>query len=123
MVKDMRYRIVYLTGFDGLCSIQDTEAEIPTFYNDIGNIDTVKPVCDLLNEQDERIKTLLEDNDHKFWKHQFMSQFNKTNLIIGELGRAINEGYEVSDKFQAYIDELKEENEKNKEKALEQETW
>ena len=61
-----RYKIVFLNGFDGLCSIEDTEAEIPTFYNDLGYINHIKPVCDKLNEQDEQIKELqqlIEDMD------------------------------------------------------------
>lgn len=57
-----KYKIVFLNGLDGLCSIQDTEAEIPTFYNDLGYINHIKPVCDLLNEQEERIKKLESEN-------------------------------------------------------------
>lgn len=58
-----KYEIVFLNGLDGLCSIQDTETEIPTFYNDLGYINHVKPVCDLLNEQDERIQELEKEKE------------------------------------------------------------
>ena len=62
----MRYKIVFLKGLDGECSIQDTDAEIPTFYNDLSYIcSAVKPLCELLNEQDEEIKSL------RFDKKQF----------------------------------------------------
>lgn len=57
MTKE-RYKIVFLNGFNKLCSIQDTFARIPTFYNDLGYVGSVKPVCDLLNEKEERIKEL-----------------------------------------------------------------
>ena len=55
MTKE-RYKIVFLNGFNKLCSIQDTFARIPTFYNDLGYVGSVKPVCDLLNEKEEMIQ-------------------------------------------------------------------
>lgn len=58
----MRYKIVFLNGLDGNCSIQDTDAKIPTFYNDLSyTYSAVKPLCELLNEQDEEIKSLRFD--------------------------------------------------------------
>lgn len=60
MTENKRYEIVFLNGLDKLCSIQDTEAEIPTFYNDLGHISTIKPVCDLLNEKEKIINKLKE---------------------------------------------------------------
>ena len=66
MEKDIerkeRYEIVFLNGLDKLCSIQDTEAEIPTFYNDLGYINHIKPVCDLLNDKEETIRELKKEN-------------------------------------------------------------
>lgn len=68
-------------------------------------------------------KNYYEINDHKFWKHQFMHQFNSTSLIMHEISLAINEGYEVSDKFKEYLDECKMQNEERMKKANEQEKW
>lgn len=80
-------------------------------------------IVDLLNEQEERIKELLQDNDHKFWKHQFIHQFNSTSLIMHEISLAIDNGYEVSDDFKEYLDELKKKHEEGMKKANEQEKW
>ena len=63
MTGTSRYKIVFLNGLDGLCSIEDTEAEIPTFYNDLGYINHIKPVCDKLNEQDQLIYCLKTESD------------------------------------------------------------
>ena len=80
-------------------------------------------VCDRLNEQDKRINELeeenaelREDNDIKFWKLQCMHYFNSISLFMSEISRAIKKGYKVSDKFQEYLDELKENNKMVKEK-------
>lgn len=55
----MRYKIVFLNGLDGNCSIQDTYAEIPTFYNDLGCcFGAVESLCGLLNEKEEEIQSL-----------------------------------------------------------------
>ena len=51
------------------CAIQDTTREIPTFYNDLGHISSVAPVCDLLNElnddnkQYEELQRLKKENE------------------------------------------------------------
>ena len=73
-------------------------------------------VCDLLNEQDKTIKELKQDNDIKFWKLQCMHYFNSNSLFMSEISRAIKKGYEVSEQFQKYLDELKENNKEIKEK-------
>lgn len=83
----------------------------------------VQQIIDKLNSQEEQIKELLQDNDHKFWKLQFMHQFNSTSLIMHEISLAIEQGYEVSDKFKEYLDELKKEHEEGMKKANEQEKW
>lgn len=60
MNENKRYEIVFLNGLDKLCSIKDIEAEIPTFYNDLGYVSAIKPVCDLLNEKEKTINELKE---------------------------------------------------------------
>ena len=64
----------------------------------------------VLNALHEENQELRLDNDIKFWKHQFMKQYNENQFIIHELNLAINEGYEVSDKFKKWIDDLRERN-------------
>ena len=64
----------------------------------------------------EENKELKLDNDIKFWKHQFMMKYNTTQLIMYELAKAIEEGYEVSNEFQKYLDELKTRDSENREK-------
>lgn len=83
----------------------------------------VQQIVDKLNTQEERIRELLQDNDHKFWKHQFMHQFNSTSLIMHEISLAIDNGYKVSDDFKEYLDGLKKKHEKGMKKANEQEKW
>ena len=67
-------------------------------------------MVDLLNDLHEENQELRQDNDIKFWKHQFMTQHNRTQLILHELSLAMNEGYEVSDKFKEWLDDLREKN-------------
>lgn len=72
-----------------------------------------------LNEIEElkkENKELRQDNDIKFWKLQCMHYFNSNSLFMSEISRAIKKGYKVSDKFQEYLDELKEDNKEIKEK-------
>ena len=80
-------------------------------------------VVKLLNkfqEENEQLKKeneeLRQDNDIKFWKLQCMHYFNSNSLFMSEISRAINKGYEVSDKFQKYLDELKKDSKEIKEK-------
>ena len=61
-------------------------------------------------------KELRQDNDIKFWKLQCMHYFNANSLFMSEISRAIKKGYEVSEQFQKYLDELKEDTKKIKEK-------
>lgn len=65
----------------------------------------------------EENKELKEDNDIKFWKHELMIQWNTTQLISHELHLAIENGYEISEDFKKYLDELKERHEENMKKA------
>ena len=64
----------------------------------------------------EENKELKRDNDIKFWKLQCMHYFNANSLFMSEISRAIKKGYEVSEPFQKYLDELKEHNKEIKEK-------
>lgn len=45
-----------------MCDIQDTAQEIPTFYNDLGHISSVEPVCELLNKLNYENEQLREIN-------------------------------------------------------------
>ena len=90
-----RYEIVFLNGLDRLCSIQDTEAEIPTFYNDLGYINHIKPVCDLLNEQDSKIQ-------------RYKLAYNKLSLYVD----ANFDEYMTQKKLNERIRELEKENAK-----------
>ena len=83
----------------------------------------LKDYSDANANLEQRIQELLQDNDHKFWKHQFMREFNSTSLIMHEISLAIDDGYEVSDDFREYLDTLKKEHEEGMKKANEQEKW
>ena len=65
---------------------------------------------DMMNALHNENVELRQDNDIKFWKHQFMTQHNSTQIILHELSLAMADGYEVSDKFKDWLDELKEKN-------------
>lgn len=69
---------------------------------------------EIITEENDQLKT---DNDIKFWKHEFMSQWNTTEIITHELYLAIENGYEISEDFKKYLDELKERHEENMKKA------
>jgi len=77
---------------------------------------TCDKLVDLLNELHEENQELRMDNDIKFWKHQFMSQYNENQVILHELSLAINKGYEISDKFKKWIDDSAERNKEVMEK-------
>lgn len=62
MTKE-RFEIVHLRDWN-VCDILDNAQEVPTFYNDLGRIESVKPVCDLLNSL---------DRENKEWKKQLKS--------------------------------------------------
>ena len=93
--------------------------------------------CDLLNnienkklengriatkllEENEQLKKenkeLRQDNDIKFWKLQYLQSSNNNQVMLFELSRVIQQGYEVSDKFKQYLDEIKEHNKEIQEK-------
>ena len=76
--------------------------------------DVWKYKCKRLEEENKELK---EDNDIKFWKHELMIQWNKTQIISHELSLAIENGYEISEDFKKYLDELKERHEENMKKA------
>ena len=70
------------------------------------------------NEQlKQQNKELKSDNDIKFWKLQCIRFSNGNGIILHEISRAIEEGYEVSNEFKQYLHDLKVQNEKNVEKA------
>ena len=54
---DKRFHLVNFRYSD-LWSIQDTYEDIPTFYNDIGDIGAVAPVCDKMNELNYECESL-----------------------------------------------------------------
>lgn len=65
LTENERYKVVFLNSIDGLCSIQDTDAEIPTFYNDLSYLcSSTRALCDLLNEKEHLIK-----EQEKYIKH------------------------------------------------------
>ena len=74
-----------------------------------------------LKEENEQLKQqnseLKLDNDIKFWKLQCIKFANSNGIIMHEISRAIEEGYEVSNEFKQYINDLKVQNEKNRGKA------
>lgn len=70
--------------------------------------DEAKSLCNVLNDLDyeksnlkkenaqlkQQNKELKSDNDIKFWKHQFMMNLNTSQIILHELAKAIDNGYE-----------------------------
>jgi len=92
-------------------------------HEDDKDLFSANAVCDLLNELSEeneqlkqQNKELKSDNDIKFWKLQYIRFSNGNGIILHEISRAIEEGYEVSEEFQKYLNELKVQNDENKEK-------
>ena len=90
-----RFKIVFSNLKRDTCDIQDTAQEMPTFYNDLGHISSVEPVCELLNQLNdeneqlqtelnnyEKITNLLADYDvHHYnrWINQIKNYVEKTN--------------------------------------------
>lgn len=92
---------------------------------EIGNVDVncLNDIADRLNElaeENEQLKSdnqeLKQDNDIKFWKREYIKEANANSVLLFELGKAINGGYEVSDKFKDFMNDLNKsiENEKKK---------
>ena len=75
---------------------------------------------DTLEEENEQLQNqideLKQDNDIKFWKHKWLHESNANSVLLFELGKAIDGGYEVSDKFKDFMNDLNKsiENEKKK---------
>ena len=105
--------------------IESKKRDAICIYNDLGvpPFSSAKSLCDLLNSKEELIQELLQDNDHKFWKLQYMIQHNTSQLIMHEIFLAMKEGYELSDAMKKHLKELEKETEENLEKALKQEEW
>lgn len=60
-----RFKIVFSNLKRDTCDIQDTAQEISTFYNDLGHICSVKPVCELLNklnDENEELRQMIKEN-------------------------------------------------------------
>ena len=66
-----------------------------------------------LHEENQELR---QDNDIKFWKLQCIQSSNNNQIMLFELSRAIQQGYEVSDKFKQYLDEIKEHDKEIREK-------
>lgn len=99
-----RYKIVHSRSLD-VCDIQDTHEEVPTFYNDLGHILSVQPVCDLLNEKETKIDELTEENQ-KLNKHinssvQYIDAIIEANEC--EIRWATNNNVDCS--FAKYVNE------------------
>lgn len=115
-MTEKRFELIELYGDDHLIDNETNEKigydlHSPSTFNANWN-----NVCNLLNELHEENQELRMDNDIKFWKHQFMSQYNENQVILHELSLAINKGYEISDKFKKWIDDSAERNKEVMEK-------
>lgn len=89
---------------ESLSTLQKKFDKISESNQDLkSNLDNVYEKYQELFNAYQRLKL---DNDIKFWKHQYMHQHNSTQLILHELYLAISNGYEVSDNFMEYIDDL-----------------
>ena len=96
---------------------ENNEEELDYFKSKCGSLEEKLFYINRENEQLKQQNTELKlDNDIKFWKHQFMMSYNASQIIMHEISRAIDDGYEVSEEFQKYLNELKVQNNENKEK-------
>lgn len=80
---------------------------------------TSDEIVGLLNENEQlksENKELRQDNDIKFWKLQCLQSSNNNQVMLFELSRVIQQGYEVSDKFKQYLNEIKEHDKEIREK-------
>ena len=73
-------------------------------------------LCNEINKIVNENEELRQDNDIKYWKFQCLQSLNNNQMMLFELSRVIQQGYEVSDKFKQYLDEIKEHNKEIREK-------
>lgn len=109
-----RFKLGYVCGDYGLI---DNDEWIDLHSMSENSEKNVQICINKMNELAEENKLLKEDNDIKFWKHELMIQWNTTQIITHELSLAIEKGYEISEDFKKYIDELKERHEENMKKC------
>ena len=113
-MSEKKYKVGY---FEDPVDIDDYVETIDGEYLDASD---VVRLLNKFHKENEELKRenneLREDNDIKFWKLQCMHYFNLNSLFMSEISRAIKKGYEVSEQFQKYLDELKENNKEIKEK-------
>lgn len=95
----------------------DLSEELDYYKTKCASLETGLFQADRENRQlKEENKELRQDNDIKFWKLQCLQSSNNNQIMLFELGRAIQQGYEVSDKFKQYLEEIKEHNKEIQEK-------
>lgn len=87
-----------------------------TIIRDNGEEMSQAEVRDMLNALHDENEELRMDNDIKFWKQECIRETNTNSIFTFELGKAIDEGYVVSEKFKQMMEEWKKEAEKMKEK-------
>ena len=92
--KDMseRFRIIphFEKGREHTVDIQDTDQKILTFYNDIGPLSRIKPVCDLLNELDsenKNMKNSLEKIRHELVAISGLKAFDGKGEGVKNIGK------------------------------------
>ena len=98
----------------------DIDDYVETIDGEYLNASDAVRLLNKFHKENEELKRenneLREDNDIKFWKLQCMHYFNSNSLFMSEISRAIKKGYKVSEQFQKYLDELKEDTKEIKEK-------
>lgn len=113
-MTEKQYKVGY---FEDPNPVDDYVETIDGEYLDASD---VVRLLNKFHKENEELKRenneLRQDNDIKFWKLQCMHYFNSNSLFMSEISRAMRKGYKVSDKFQEYLDELKEEKEEIEEK-------
>lgn len=104
-----------------LNELNDENKKLKIFLKAVNEeLDLANRDCDILEEEYEQLKSdnqeLKQDNDIKFWKHECIKEANANSVLLFELGKAIDGGYEVSDKFKDFMNDLNKsiENEKKK---------
>ena len=102
-------------------NIMFTDRELNDVCNEMGWELSEKGIkINQLEKENEQLKSdnqeLKQDNDIKFWKHECIKEANANSVLLFELGKAIDGGYEVSDKFKDFMNDLNKsiENEKKK---------